>query len=222
MGDIWRAARGGNLAEVVRMVGEDPGRLNAKAPLWHLDRTPLMFSSQGGRVEVVRWLLDQGADIDESDRGGQTALCLACSAARPAVVKLLLERGADPAIADRLGWTPLMAASSQGHLVVLRWLLAHPSGEATVNHRNCVGKTALWWACHNGRVGAARMLLASGADPTIAADDGTTPMAVAKRDLDIGHVTAEGRRECVAALEVRSSRSFVLLAEAWRGLSWAW
>jgi hypothetical protein len=56
----------------------------------------------------------------------------------------------------------------------------------------------------------ARALLESGADLTIANDHGTTPMAIAKQDPPPPHlnhpqnsVSAEGRRDCVAALEVR-------------------
>jgi hypothetical protein len=49
-------------------------------------------------------------------------------------------------------------------------------------------------------------LLESGADPTIADNDGTTPMAIAKQDPDDDDIecgaSAEGRRECVAALKV--------------------
>jgi hypothetical protein len=53
-----------------------------------------------------------------------------------------------------------------------------------------------WW----GGEGA----LGSGADPTIAHADGTTPMAMAKQPHDRLESITEGRRACVAALEVRS------------------
>jgi hypothetical protein len=45
-------------------------------------------------------------------------------------------------------------------------------------------------------------LLESRADPTIAKHNGTTPMAAAKQHHPEATI-AEGRRECVAALEVR-------------------
>jgi hypothetical protein len=86
----------------------------------------------------------------------------------------------------------------------VRVLLGHPSAKANINRRDDVGKTALWEACRMGRGGVVRALLGSGADPTIASNDGTTPLAIAKQDpddVDAG-ISAEGRRECVAALEV--------------------
>jgi ankyrin repeat protein len=157
-------------------------------------------------VGVVRWLLDNGAAANEENAPGVTALRLACSHGRPPLVRLLLERGADPTIADHRGSTPMMEASWEGHLEVVRLLLGHASAKATLNQRDRYGATALWYACYYGRGGVVRALLENGADPTIATKDGTTPMAVAKRDppLYSRRITAEGHRQCVAALEVRS------------------
>jgi ankyrin repeat protein len=97
-----------------------------------------------------------------------------------------------------------MAASSQGHVQVVRFLLGHPIAKTTINHGDVGGQTALLLACYWGRGGVARALLGSGADCTIARGDDLTPMAIAKMDPDLGDTSAEGRRECVAALEVRS------------------
>jgi ankyrin repeat protein len=58
------------------------------------------------------------------------------------------------------------------------------------------------FACYYGCGGVVRVLLEHGADPTIANDDGETPMAVAKENPDMDIISAEGRLECVAALEV--------------------
>jgi hypothetical protein len=127
------------------------------------------------------------------------------------VVRLLLERGADPTIAADGGWSPLMTASLNGRLETVRLLLDHPSVKTSINHRGRGGRTALWCACLKGRGGVVRALLESVADPTVARNDGTTPTATAKEVPQQGagvpehlKTSAEGRRECVAALEVRS------------------
>jgi ankyrin repeat protein len=178
MTNIWRAAIDGDLAEVERLVGHARRLLDARN---RRGRTPLMLASREGHVGVVRWLLDKGAAMDERDRGGRTALCLACEYDHYPVVRLLLERGADPAIVSFEGCTPLMFASDQGHLEVVRVLLGHPNGRATINQCDLDGETALLRACHWGHGGIVRALLESGADPTIADDKGTTPMAIAKQ-----------------------------------------
>jgi ankyrin repeat protein len=123
---------------------------------------------------------------------------------RTPVLKLLLERGADPTTAGHVGQTPLVAASCPGDVEVVRLLLNHPSARTTTNNRSLSGRTALWVACYRGSGGAVRALLESGADPTTPDRAGITPTATAKRDRVEG-VTAEGRRECVAELEVRCS-----------------
>jgi ankyrin repeat protein len=61
----------------------------------------------------------------------------------------------------------------------------------------------MWWACYMGRGEVVRALLESGADPKVAHNEGTTPVAIAKGDRPFSSISAEGRRECVAALEVR-------------------
>jgi uncharacterized protein len=204
MEDIWDAVWEGDVDALARLVGKDPDLLEEK---WGGDWiTPLMAASHTRHVEVVRWLLDKGAAINAYSTDKCTALWYASHRGRPPVVKLLLERGADPTIATHLRSTPLIGASSCGHLEVVRLLLDHPSAKNYLNHRGRYGQTALWEACFMGHGGVVRALLESGADPAIAKNDGTTPMAIAKQIRGLGD-TAEGRRECVAALEVRFSPS---------------
>jgi hypothetical protein len=156
---------------------------------------------------------------------------LASSYGHAPVVRLLVERGADPTITGILGATPLNEACSGGHLEVVRSLLGHPRADIIVSQRKRCDGTALYRACTWGRVDIVRLLLKSGADPTIPEWNGTTPMAIAKKvtpRLKAG--IAEGRRECVAALEVssrppfHSAASWVLsqLAEAWGGCCVVW
>jgi hypothetical protein len=56
------AARGGDLAEVQRLVRQDARLLNARDAFL---RTPLMEASYEGHMEVVRWLVDQGAALND-------------------------------------------------------------------------------------------------------------------------------------------------------------
>jgi uncharacterized protein len=190
MPDIWYAASRGDLAEVQRMVGQYPGLLHAYKHTW----TALMQASACGHVEVARWLVDQGAALDQRHETGHTALYKASEKGQAAVVRLLLEWGADPTIQGcdkgRLS-TPLIQASKRGHLETVLCLLDHFSATATINHPGQSRSTALWWAGVNRHTCVVRALLDMGADPTIADDRGRTAMAVAKG------------RACIEALKVR-------------------
>jgi uncharacterized protein len=191
--DMYVAVEEGNVGEVERLVGQDPGLLNAKG---YRGKTPLMRASTAGQVGVVRWFLERGAAINQHCDRERTALWYACFWDRAHVVRELIARGADPSIADRAGAIPLMTAICESNFEVVRVLLAHSSAKRSINHRDVYGMTALFMACVNRQAGIVRALLESGADPTIPGDRDLTPLEA-----------AEGCPECVALLKVSFCRS---------------
>lgn len=57
--------------------------------------TPLLLAASEGRLDAVRYLLDQGADVNARDERGRSALTEAAFYDNIAVVKELILRGAD-------------------------------------------------------------------------------------------------------------------------------
>ena len=110
--------------------------------------TPLYCAAFNGKLETVKYLLLQGAHINDqdvqSDRG--TPLLGACChkgqdhKGQIDVVKHFLEVGADIDAQDRVKRTPLHWASYYGHTNMVRFLL-----EAGANQKikNLQGKTAM-------------------------------------------------------------------------------
>ena len=78
-----------------------------------------------GQTDIVSYLLDRGAVIDEiPDKAGRfildskkrvmSALCMAAWRGRPAVVKLPLQRGADPGFRDSSDMSAVELARKEG------------------------------------------------------------------------------------------------------------
>jgi len=57
----------------------------------------------GNATELIAYLLDAGAHVDDRDDRGRTALMIAAEAGRAEIVELLLKRGADPSLRDKAG-----------------------------------------------------------------------------------------------------------------------
>ena len=69
------------------------------------DSTALMMASINGYSEVVRLLINEGAELDQQTSDGFTALIMASQFGHTDVVKLLLDSGANPEIFSREGKT---------------------------------------------------------------------------------------------------------------------
>ncbi len=109
--------------------------------------TALMYAARQGALDAVRALTDSGADLMAADPDGTPALTVAIINGHYDVASLLVEKGADVNQADRTGATPLYSAVDMHTL------------------QTSFGRPELARAVTDGAVGAAKMLLAHGADP---------------------------------------------------------
>jgi len=87
--------------------------------------TPLHRASFQGDPEVVRCLVDHGADINARDTDNWTPLYMACRCRRFETAQALLELGADPNICTTDRHTPLHWACEIGVTDYVRILLQH-------------------------------------------------------------------------------------------------
>lgn len=194
---VHDAAKRNDVEALRQLLDADPGLLEAEDE-W-TGRCPLSYACEWGSVEAAQLLLDRAAGTDKGDRSGWTPLMWACEQGYVEVVSLLLARGADPSVRSGGRTTALTAAAlgrrppGSDHVAVLQLLLK--DGRAPVDARDGDGWTALYWACENGYTERARVLLVEGgADHTITANNGVTPMGAAER---------KGHDDCVRLIEVR-------------------
>jgi len=206
--DIFMASYNGDLETVKRLIGQEPGRVNSR----NFDgRFPLEMAAQTGQMDVVRFLLEKGADVHMA-RGGATALHMAAIyGGKTELIALLLERGADINARTANGATPLDLAVIGRQKKVAEFLLDR-GGEMNLesqdftrllndaasagirrivdvalkkdidfSFRTDKGNTLLHSAAEGGLVGLAELLLSKGLDMDTANVYGQTPLHFAAR-----------------------------------------
>jgi ankyrin repeat protein len=138
---------------------------------------PLLQAAQQGDTQALRALLSRGADPNQKDTGGLTALILSARAGSVPAVEALLRHGADPNLRGGVnGWTPLMHAIHKNQLGAAQALL---DGGAQVDSRGRSGETALMTAAGYGYTPIVELLLERGANPRAATPDGYNVLAAA-------------------------------------------
>jgi ankyrin repeat protein len=91
--------------------------------------TPLIYAATGGHEPIVRYLLDQGANINATSPNGTTALMMAIREHRLDVAELLLRRGADVSRRNDAGLTALAYAEQGNETELAQWVRAVARGE---------------------------------------------------------------------------------------------
>ena len=139
MDEFCRACEEGNLLKVKSMVerGHDVNKKDKKD--YGLYRTPLMYAAGEGRFDVVKYLINHGADVSKTNDYEQTALHYASGYGHLNVVELLLSKGAGIDVEDEDGHTPLMLAAETKQSDILLCLINHG---ADLNKTNVHKRTA--------------------------------------------------------------------------------
>jgi len=124
---------------------------------------------------IVRRLLELGADINASNKQGETPLHTAVQASSEEAIKLLSEQGANIMVKDIYGNSPLHYAAETGQLEVAKLLIAH-WGHDIVNIKNSNNETALHWAAKGGHLEVVDLLIRQGTNVETKDKSGNSPI----------------------------------------------
>lgn len=203
---IW-AARWGHAGavDVLLQAGSPP---DSEDDPYH--DSPLMAAARYARVEVMRLLLDAGADPNWRGQSEDTALHEAALTDNVEAMRLLFETGADPNLRDDIfNETPLHVAAVWSTPAAVAAMIA---AGAELETRARDDETPLFLAAKSGNGPVVAALLDAGVDPDAADANGRTPMRAALaanngRGLNgvsvarLAEVTSDLDRSLVAAIE---------------------
>ena len=192
-------SRKGDL-EKVRQIIESGVDVNAQGA--HGNTALVSSFAFGDHLELVRYLISLGADVDYTGMEEGSPLMLAAFAGKTGHMKLFIEAGADVNLAMPVGGeTALHDAAVQGHTDAVELLIeAGADVNRTANSnaptsmftgRKLAGETPLHFAAEFGDAAMIAALLEAGADKSRANSQG---------DLAIDYATRKGRPEKILEL----------------------
>lgn len=196
---IMKGSENGRLDHV--MIGKNKALTNDLSNIHITDtsgKTPLIYASIGGYVDVVKFLLQNGVNPNTATRYNQRAIDSVKNKSRLDITKLLIEYGADIFPKDgNIG--PLLNASSLGDIKLIKFLLDNGidinyqtkalsnalffskdaetakfllENGADPNQQNDIGLTVLMMAVNQGDYNKVKILLENGADPNAVSNSG--------------------------------------------------
>jgi ankyrin repeat protein len=169
--------------------------------------TALIFAAREGDIESAQYLLDAGADVNQTSEYGWTPLLTATNNRHYKLAMFLVERGADVNLANKGAWTPLYLATDNrnieggdfpvpkpdaDHLKFIEFLLdkgANPNARIKDNTLTRTiftmqwffeaGATAFIRAAQSGDIPLMKLLLTHGADPKLETSFGDSALTAA-------------------------------------------
>jgi len=151
--------------------GDDPNTTPVKAC------TPLVLAIKLGNYEIVKLLVENGANCNESGENGMTVLHHAALQGSAEIAYFLCKVGG--AALDQFnqaGCTPLYQAVQHGHTECARTFL---DMDANIEARTRSGATPLYIAADRGNLDLVDLLLDAGCDANVRTELQMTPLLVA-------------------------------------------
>merc|ERR1712113_541099 len=133
--------------------------------------TPLMLASIEGYLNIVKYLVEKGANVDAFTKNKHTAMMLASVEGHLDIVKYLVEKGANVDAFDDKNYTAMMHANANNRLEILKYLMEIRGG---VDNQQL-----LLNACKKGHLEVVKYLVEKGADVDIRVHLNYTPLIYA-------------------------------------------
>ncbi|CAF1052114.1 unnamed protein product [Rotaria sordida] len=144
--------------------GSDADNLNITG------QTALFMATLKDRINIVKFLIEKGAQVNIQNRYGVSPLLLCSESGNRELVQTLIEAGANVNITPQgelaeenflVGQTPLFVAAKKGHVEICEYLIQNG---ADVNAVTMTGATPLYTAIEEDHLEVVVLLIRCGAD----------------------------------------------------------
>jgi ankyrin repeat protein len=152
--NLYDACALGKVDRVMSILKRRPKLLNEFAPDGF---QPLGLAAFFGHVEVARFLLESGAEVNTHSQNGLkvTPLHSAAAGRHYEIAMLLLEHSANPNLRQEGDFVPLHSAAQNGQIEMVKILLQYGADK---DLKSAEGKTARDYALENGHKIVAEVL----------------------------------------------------------------
>ena len=130
------AAAKGEYSKVVSFVKKGVAIDGKNQARW----TALAYACKYNHEDIAKYLVENGANVNETVNTGSTPLAVALLAGNFAIADLLIQKKADINKADMMGMSPLMWAVKDGNIKIVQYLVEHG---AKVNAVNSNGRAVI-------------------------------------------------------------------------------
>lgn len=155
----------------------------------HSQTSLLYLACLNKHPEVIKKLIEKGADINALDGSGVSLLHYFTSKGDLEAVKMLLAHGANANIIDmKSGISPLLLALEKGHFDIALMFIEKDVNIKVIDETS--GQTPLHLAAENGRLDVVLALLEKGANINVGNDSNFTPLHMAAQNGHVGIVSA--------------------------------
>ena len=158
--------------------------------------TPMSLAAEVGNTDMLKVLLEAGANVESPNADGQTALLAVARTGNVEAAKLLLDHGAAVDAKEKFGGqTPLMWASARRHPEMMQLLASrgadvnarsidrnyqrHVTAEGRPKNLDSGGLTPLLYAARENCAACVDVLLKNKVDIDLPDPDGVSPLLLA-------------------------------------------
>ena len=156
-----KATQSGDLDDIKSRISKDPAKINERNEFGY---SPLHMAVREGEIEIVKYLVSQGADVNVKDVFNETPLYEAVSLGKIEIVKYLVFRGSSINTKNIRKESPLHIAVKENRLDIAKFLV---SRGAEVNTKDNNGESLLHEAVYQGDLELVSYLISQGAEVNV-------------------------------------------------------